>query len=43
MGSIPNKNGDVPFSLKDTPVENQRPMKVVIIGAGFSGIYTTIR
>ncbi|KAI7762429.1 hypothetical protein ACKAV7_009438 [Fusarium commune] len=31
------------FTLKDTPVENQRPMKVVIVGAGFSGIYSTIR
>ncbi|KAI1015537.1 hypothetical protein LB503_009875 [Fusarium chuoi] len=31
------------FTLKDTPVENQRPMRVVIIGAGFSGIYSTIR
>jgi hypothetical protein len=34
---------DVPFTLKDVPVENQRPMKVIIIGAGFSGIYTSIR
>ncbi|KAG5765928.1 hypothetical protein H9Q72_006007 [Fusarium xylarioides] len=25
------------FTLKDTPVENQRPMRVVIVGAGFSG------
>jgi hypothetical protein len=31
------------FTLKDVPVENQRPLKVVIIGAGFSGIYSTIR
>ncbi|EWG38643.1 hypothetical protein FVEG_01817 [Fusarium verticillioides 7600] len=31
------------FTLKDTPVENQRPMRVVIVGAGFSGIYSTIR
>ncbi|KAH6985392.1 hypothetical protein EDB80DRAFT_821927 [Ilyonectria destructans] len=43
MDSIPNTNGAVPFTLKDAPVENHRPMKVVIIGAGFSGIYTTIR
>ena len=34
---------EVPFTLKDVPVENQRPMKVIIIGAGFSGIYTSIR
>ncbi|KAH7139734.1 hypothetical protein B0J13DRAFT_596754 [Dactylonectria estremocensis] len=31
------------FGLKNTPIENQRPLKVVMIGAGFSGIYTTIR
>lgn len=31
------------FTLKDDLVENHRPMKVVIIGAGFSGIHTTIR
>lgn len=43
MGSILNTNRAVPFILKDAPVENHKPMKVVIIGAGFSGIYTTIR
>lgn len=37
------KQGSVPFTIKDEPVENQRRMRVVIIGAGFSGIYTTIR
>ncbi|KAI1060194.1 hypothetical protein LB506_011281 [Fusarium annulatum] len=31
------------FSLKDAPIENQRPLKVVIIGAGFCGISATIR
>ncbi|KAJ4340575.1 hypothetical protein N0V95_007474 [Ascochyta clinopodiicola] len=31
------------FDIKDEPIENQRPMKVIVIGAGFSGIYTTIR
>lgn len=31
------------FELKDAPVENFRPMKVIIIGAGFSGIYCGIR
>ncbi|KAK0392925.1 hypothetical protein NLU13_2419 [Sarocladium strictum] len=43
MGSIPHTNGAIPFTLKDEPLENFRPIKVVIIGAGFSGIYTTIR
>jgi ribulose 1,5-bisphosphate synthetase/thiazole synthase len=31
------------FELKDAPVENFRPMKVIVIGAGFSGIYCGIR
>jgi pyruvate/2-oxoglutarate dehydrogenase complex dihydrolipoamide dehydrogenase (E3) component len=43
MGSIANAKGAEPFTLKDAPVENHRPMKVVIIGAGYSGIYTAIR
>lgn len=37
------KVGNVPFTIKEEPVENQRRMRVVIIGAGFSGIYTTVR
>lgn len=37
------KNETVPFTVKDEPVENQRRMRVIIIGAGFSGIYTTVR
>jgi NADPH-dependent glutamate synthase beta subunit-like oxidoreductase len=31
------------FELKNSPVENFRPMKVIVIGAGFSGIYCGIR
>jgi ribulose 1,5-bisphosphate synthetase/thiazole synthase len=31
------------FKVKDAPVENFRPMKVIVIGAGFSGIYCGIR
>jgi cation diffusion facilitator CzcD-associated flavoprotein CzcO len=31
------------FEIKDHPVENFRPMKVIVIGAGFSGIYCGIR
>lgn len=38
-----NTNGTTPFLLKDAPVENQRPMKVRVIGAGFSGILAAIR
>jgi ribulose 1,5-bisphosphate synthetase/thiazole synthase len=31
------------FKLNDAPVENFRPLKVVVIGAGYSGIYCGIR
>ena len=31
------------FKLHDTPVENLRRLKVVVIGAGYSGIYCGIR
>lgn len=39
-------NADAPkqsFKLNDAPVENLRPMKVIVIGAGYSGIYCGIR
>ncbi|KAK3355904.1 hypothetical protein B0H65DRAFT_62627 [Neurospora tetraspora] len=39
-------NGDDPktkFTLKDSPVENLRPLRVVVIGAGYSGIGAAIR
>ena len=32
-----------PFQLKDSPVENFRPIRVICIGAGYSGIYLAIR
>lgn len=32
-----------PFKLHDAPVENLRPLKVIVIGAGYSGIYCGIR
>lgn len=32
-----------PVTLKDEPIENQRPLKVRVIGAGYSGIYLGIR
>lgn len=31
------------WQLHDTPVENQRPIKVIVIGAGYSGVYCGIR
>lgn len=34
---------DPAFRIKDVPLENQRPMKVRVIGAGYSGIYLGIR
>jgi hypothetical protein len=38
-----NGNHNDSYNAKDQPVENFRPMKVVAIGAGFSGIYLSIR
>jgi len=32
-----------PFLLHDAPIENLRPIKVIVIGAGYSGIYCGIR
>jgi len=32
-----------PFKLNDAPVENLRRLRVVVIGAGYSGIYCGIR
>ncbi|KAI5371083.1 Putative flavin monooxygenase, FAD/NAD(P)-binding domain superfamily [Septoria linicola] len=37
------KTAEVPFLLHDTPIENQRPIKVIVIGAGYSGVYCGIR
>lgn len=31
------------FTIKDAPVENLRPLRVVVVGAGFSGILAAIR
>lgn len=37
MGSVQ------PYTLKDSPIENLRPLKIRVIGAGYSGIYLGIR
>ncbi|KAL1852735.1 hypothetical protein VTK73DRAFT_9174 [Phialemonium thermophilum] len=37
------KHVDQQFTLKDETVENQRPLKVIVVGAGFSGILAAIR
>lgn len=36
-------NGASTYKLHDTVVENFRPIKVIVIGAGYSGIYCGIR
>jgi hypothetical protein len=36
-------NNATAFTCKDAPVENQRPLKVRVIGAGYSGVYLGIR
>ncbi|KAL8370154.1 hypothetical protein RB595_000507 [Gaeumannomyces hyphopodioides] len=41
--SIMGSQGPPAFTLKEAPVENLRPLKVRIIGAGFSGILAAIR
>jgi hypothetical protein len=38
MGSV-----KTPFTILDRPLENLRPIKVRVIGAGYSGIYLGIR
>ncbi|KAG9730134.1 hypothetical protein KCU73_g11941, partial [Aureobasidium melanogenum] len=36
-------NSTSTFALHDTVIENQRPIKVIVVGAGYSGIYHGIR
>jgi ribulose 1,5-bisphosphate synthetase/thiazole synthase len=31
------------FPMRYTPIENFRPLKVIVVGAGYSGIYCGIR
>jgi hypothetical protein len=38
-----NPTGRSPFVLRDAPVENLRPLKVIVVGAGYSGVYCGIR
>ncbi|KAH9909553.1 flavin-binding monooxygenase [Xylariomycetidae sp. FL2044] len=40
MGSV---NGMPPFILKEAPLDGHRPIKVRVIGAGYSGIYLGVR
>ena len=32
-----------PFVIKNAPLDGHRPMKVRVVGAGFSGIYLGVR
>ena len=47
MGSVNDANGQTngapKLTLKDATVENLRPLRVVMVGAGFSGICAAIR
>lgn len=45
MHTTGNTNGihSQSFKLYDHPIENLRPLKVIVIGAGYSGIYCGIR
>lgn len=38
-----NNASSTGFKLHDTVIENQRPLKVIVVGAGYSGIYHGIR
>lgn len=42
-GETNGASNAAPWQLHDQPVENQRPLKVIVIGAGYSGIYLGIR
>lgn len=43
MKGVESADDRLDVILKDEPVENQRPLKVRVIGAGLSGIYLGIR
>ncbi|KAK1777332.1 hypothetical protein QBC45DRAFT_417018 [Copromyces sp. CBS 386.78] len=42
-GHMNGHDAKTKFTPKDTPVENLRPLRVVVIGAGYSGIGAAIR
>ncbi|KAH6493694.1 hypothetical protein HBI55_119740 [Parastagonospora nodorum] len=39
---ITNGTAKTPFKISDAPVENQRRLKVIVIGAGYSGIVAVL-
>jgi hypothetical protein len=42
-GTLAANGAKAEWLLHDVPIENQRPMRVIVIGAGYSGIYLGIR
>lgn len=42
-GQVNGVTAQTPFKLYDASVENLRRLKVIVIGAGYSGIYCGIR
>ena len=40
---INGTKNEAQWHLHEAPVENQRPFKIIVIGAGYSGIYLGIR
>ena len=42
-GTTNGAKTEAQWQIHDSPVENQRKLKVVVIGAGYSGIYLGIR
>ena len=42
-GNIPAATPETDFQLGDFSIDEDRPMKVAVIGAGFSGVNAAIR
>lgn len=42
-GHTNGQAAEAPWLLHDAPIENQRPVRVIVIGAGYSGVYAGIR
>ncbi|KAI7301094.1 hypothetical protein KC315_g16848, partial [Hortaea werneckii] len=43
QASHTNPKATPQWQLHDRPIENQRPIRVIVIGAGYSGVYCGIR
>lgn len=46
QGSVDYEHGSMSsseFTLHDHPVENFRPLRIIVVGAGYSGVYCGIR